>query len=195
MTENAGGTPDPKTGVTPDTTGAGDPPEPKGDDLAGLREALAKEREARRRFEAEAKKNAGAAQKLAESEEADKSEVQRAVDKAAAAEARAKTAELRAARLEVAAAKGLSPTLAARLVGETREELETDADELMTQLKSGGNDGSGNGTGRPGEGGKAPGGTPAATGRPRESLRSGSAPQAEPEENDPTKLAALIPRG
>lgn len=194
MTENAGGTPDPKTGGTPENPGTGQPPEPKEDDLAGLREALAKERDARRRFESEAKKNAGAAQRLAEAEDADKSEIQRATDKAAAAEARAKAAELRASRLEVAAAKGLSPTLAARLVGETREELESDADELMAQLKPAGT-GSGNGTGKQGEGKAGSGEMPDARNRPRESLRSGSAPAAEPEDNDPTKLAALIPRG
>jgi hypothetical protein len=189
MTENAGGTPDkPTTGGTPDTSGAGQPPESKEDDLAGLREALAKERTDRRRFEGEAKKNAGAAQRLAEAEDADKSELQRANDKAAAAEARAKAAEIRSARLEVAAAKGLSPTLAARLMGETREDLEADADELMAQLKP-----SGNGTDKQRDG-TSGSGTTSARERPRESLRSGTAPQAEPEDNDPTKLAAMIPR-
>jgi hypothetical protein len=39
-------------------------------------------------------------------------------------------AELRAARLEVAAAKGLTPAQAARLQGSTREELDADADQL-----------------------------------------------------------------
>jgi hypothetical protein len=191
MTGKAGETPEqkPAAGETPDEPESGETPEP-GNDLAGLREALAKERTARRKFEADAKKNASAAQRLAEVEDADKSEVQKANDKAAAAEARAKTAEVRVARLEVAAAKGLGPTLAARLVGETREELEADADELMAQLKP-----SGNGTDKQGEGKTGSGGTPDSRGRPRESLRSGTAPDAEPEENDPTKLAALIPRG
>jgi hypothetical protein len=190
MTGKAGETPDQKPkGETPDDD-AGETPEHQENDLAGLRDALAKERAARRKFEAEAKKNAGAAQRLSEAEEADKTEIQRAKDKEAAADARAKAAELRADRLEVAAAKGLSPTLAARLMGETREEIEADADELMAQLKP-----SGNGTDKQGEGDKGgSGGTPDRS-RPRESLRSGTAPDAEPEENDPTKLAALIPRG
>ncbi|HEY9522557.1 MAG TPA: hypothetical protein VIR33_04910 [Thermopolyspora sp.] len=39
-------------------------------------------------------------------------------------------AELKASRLEVAAAKGLTPAQAARLQGSTREELEADADQL-----------------------------------------------------------------
>lgn len=40
-------------------------------------------------------------------------------------------AQLRAMRLEVAAAKGLTPKQAARLQGSTREELEADADDLL----------------------------------------------------------------
>lgn len=133
-----------------------------------------------RKHEAEAKKNRTAAERLAQAEEADKSELQRERDKAAAAEARARAAEIRADRLDVAAAKGLSASLAARLVGETREELEADADELLKVIKPAGD---GNGSGGPD-----------LRGRPRENLRSGTAP-AEPEDNDPSKLAALIPRG
>lgn len=156
------------------------------DDAAGDAKATDWEAEARkwkalaRKHEGEAKKNAGAAQRLTEAEDADKSEVQRANDKAAAAEARAKAAETRADRAEVAAAKGLSASLASRLVGETREELEADADELLKVMK-------------PASDGKAP--DTGTRSRPREDLRSGAAPQAEPEDNDPTKLAALIPRG
>lgn len=45
-------------------------------------------------------------------------------------------AELKAARLEVAAAKGLTPAQAARLHGGTREELEADADALKTLFPS-----------------------------------------------------------
>lgn len=176
MTEKPGETPDPKAGETPD---GNDDPGKGGDDLAGLREALNKERTARRTFEAEAKKNSDAAKRLGELEDANKSEVQRERDKAAAAEARAAQAETRIARLEVAAEKGLGPKLAARLVGSTREELEADADELLAQLKGDG---------------KPAGGTPEGRGRPREALRSGSAPDAEREENDPKKLADLIPR-
>lgn len=39
-------------------------------------------------------------------------------------------------RLEVAMAKGLPPALAARLVGATREEMEADADTLLTLVKT-----------------------------------------------------------
>jgi hypothetical protein len=45
-------------------------------------------------------------------------------------------AELRAARLEVAAAKGLTPAQAARLQGTTREELDADADQLKELFPS-----------------------------------------------------------
>lgn len=42
--------------------------------------------------------------------------------------------ESRALRAEVANAKGLTPTQAKRLVGTTKEELEADADELLTDI-------------------------------------------------------------
>lgn len=41
-------------------------------------------------------------------------------------------------RLEVAAAKGLTPAQAKRLQGSTREELETDADDLLETFKANG---------------------------------------------------------
>lgn len=144
-----------------------------------------------RKHEAEVKRLRPAAERMAQADDATKSEIQRAADKAAAAEARAKAAETRADRLEVAAAKGLSPSLAARLVGETREELEADAEELLKVVKPA----EGNDAGGGANGAAAASGTSDGRARPREALRSGTAPQAEPEENDPTKLAALIPRG
>lgn len=50
------------------------------------------------------------------------------------AKAEAKEATLRADRAEVAAEKGLTPKQAARLKGETKEELEADADEFLEEL-------------------------------------------------------------
>ena len=117
-----------------------------------------------RKHEAEAKKNAAAARKLTEAEDADKTEAQKAAERAAQAEERAKSAEAQLARMKVAAAKGLSPSMAGRLVGETEEELEADADELLKEL-------------RPATGAGRTGDTPGA--RPRENLRSGSAPDAD----------------
>lgn len=89
------------------------------------------------------------------------------------------TAEAKALRYSVALDKGLSKTLAKRLVGKTREELEADADELLS-LTGGG----------PATGERKP---PA--GKAREALpRGGGDPTGEVEETDPAKLAAKIPR-
>lgn len=110
----------------PDLKPAGDPPaDPKPDDLGDAgKKALAAERDARKAAEKELAKYRKAEQDKAD---ADKSEA----EKRAAAEQRAADAELRATRLEVAHAKGLTPTQAKRLVGTTKEELEADADEIL----------------------------------------------------------------
>jgi hypothetical protein len=55
-------------------------------------------------------------------------------DRVAEIERQAKESEARAMRAEVANAKGLTPNQAKRLVGATREELETDADELLKDI-------------------------------------------------------------
>jgi cell division septum initiation protein DivIVA len=49
-------------------------------------------------------------------------------------ERQAKDSEARAMRAEIANAKGLTPSQAKRLVGETREELEADATELLADI-------------------------------------------------------------
>jgi hypothetical protein len=74
------------------------------------------------------------AQKARELEDAQKTEQQRLTERAEGAERRATEAELTALRLEVAAAKGLKPSQAKRLVGSTKEELEADADEILADL-------------------------------------------------------------
>jgi hypothetical protein len=55
-------------------------------------------------------------------------------ERVAGIEKQAKESEERALRAEVANAKGLTPAQAKRLVGGTREELEADADELLTDI-------------------------------------------------------------
>lgn len=91
------------------------------DDVAAMRKALAK-----------ANREAAANRKrLAEYEDRDKTESQRLSERAEAAEKRAGQAESRLLRLEVAARKGLPAQLAARLQGDTEEELEEDADSLL----------------------------------------------------------------
>lgn len=68
------------------------------------------------------------AQKFAEWEEANKTEVQKSADRLAAAEKRATELEAKAIRAEVAAAKGVPSAL---LTGSTVEELEAAADALI----------------------------------------------------------------
>lgn len=137
-----------------------------------------------RKHEARAKENADAARRLQEIEDSKKSEIDRATDKATQAEQRATEAERKALRLEVALDKApegmpLSQVrnLAKRLAGSTQEELEADATELFEEFA-------------PATGEK----DDTSNRRPKERLKAGAAPETEPEENDPDKLAAKVPR-
>jgi hypothetical protein len=87
-----------------------------------------------RKHEQQAKANADKAKRLDELEEASKSEQQKLMERAEAAEKAAADAQSRLLRAEVAAQKGLTAQMAARLVGSTKEELEADADELLADL-------------------------------------------------------------
>ncbi len=120
-----------------------------------------------RQHETRAKSNADAAKELEKIRENQKSAEQKAADKATAAETRATTAERTAMQLDVAldkAPEGMSIAqvrkLAKRLTGSTREELEADAAELFAEFVPAKDDD----TRR----------------RPKERLRSGAAPEAEP---------------
>ncbi len=89
---------------------------------------LSKERRAAR----DAVRRADAAEsKLRELDDAKKSDVDKANERAQRAEERLAQVESRALRAEVAAAKGLPANLAARLQGSTRDEIEADADDLL----------------------------------------------------------------
>lgn len=79
--------------------------------------------------------------KLKEFEDRDLSEQQKLEKRAAEAEARATDLEKDNLRYQVAADKGLTPKQARRLVGNTREELEADADELIEDIKGSGSNG------------------------------------------------------
>ena len=81
-----------------------------------------------RQNEARAKENAEKARLFDEHEEQGKTELQKALDKAAQAEARVKALEVQATRAQVAAAKGVDVDL---LSGSTLEELEASADRLL----------------------------------------------------------------
>lgn len=111
----------------------------------------------------------------------EKSELQKATERADQAEREAATLRHRDLQREVAAAKGVPAKHAHRLQGGTREELEADADDYLTDYTppAGGDGG--------GRGGRI-------AGKPRENLRGGGAPDDKPAETDPRKLAQAIPR-
>lgn len=121
-------------------------------------------------------------EKLSQYVEASKTDSERTSENLTAAEKRADEAEKRAdeaesrlLRLEVAQEKGLTAAQAKRLVGATREELESDADELLEMFKV-------RNSGR------------TRTHRPTESLKTGRSPDEAPEETDPRRLASKVRR-
>lgn len=108
-------------------------PTPATGDLGDAgKKALDAERRERRAAE---KRAADLEARLKDLEDRDKSETAKAAERAEAAEKAAAAAEARALRLEIAAEKGLTPAQAKRLVGDTREELEADASELLDTFK------------------------------------------------------------
>jgi hypothetical protein len=100
-----------------------------------LRAELAKTRREAAGYRTKVRELEPKAKKLDELTEAEKSEVQKALDRAAAAEKRATDLEAAQLRTTVATAKKLPASLAARLQGTTKEELEADADALLADLK------------------------------------------------------------
>jgi hypothetical protein len=119
------------------------------------------------------------AKKAKELEDEQKSESEKLTEAKSTAEKQAAEAAQEAARLRVALKKGLTETQAKRLVGDSEEELETDADELLASFK-------------PAEEEKES--QEDTRRRPKEKLRPGAAPSAEADETDPTKLAAAVSR-
>lgn len=163
--------------ITPPATGeqpAAVPPAPAGSEGGGDlgdagKKALTEERAARKAseqqrkdLEARLKELEPLAAKAKQLEDAKKTESEKLTEKLTAAEKRAVDAESKALRLEVATAKGLTPAQAKRLVGSTKEELETDADELVASF---------GGAGDNSAGGKKPAGR-----KPVEQLRPGGMP-------------------
>lgn len=132
------------------------------------------------------------AAKLDDAEASRKSDEQKMLDrieaaekKAAEADERVGKAEANALRLSVAADKKLPPSLAKRLTGTTREELEADAEELLESVKPSDESDKGGGGERGGR----------IASRPREELKGGGAPDDDkPVETDPAKLAANVPQ-
>lgn len=125
-----------------------------------------------RENEEKAKANADAARELDRIRESQKTSEQRTAEALQAAERRAAEAESQLARLSVAVEKGLTPGQAKRLIGNSREELEADAEDLLTELRL-----------------ADPAAAPAPHARrPIESLRPGAAPAAPPADNTPRGL-------
>jgi hypothetical protein len=149
MTEETGTpTPDP---AAPDTAA----PDPLED--------VAKWKAMSRKHEAEAKTNAAAAKRLAEIEEAQKTDAQKAADKMADSERRAQEAEVRALRYEVGIERGIIPKLLRYLTGATREEIEASADQIAADF------------------GADTASDAAKSTRPKEALRPGATPGATPD--------------
>jgi len=105
---------------------------PEGDGLGEAgRKAIAAERKARKAAESELKELRAKVQDI---EDKDKSEVERLQGQVKDLTKRAEKAEATVDRYDVAAAKGLTPAQARRLVGSSREELEEDADAMRAEL-------------------------------------------------------------
>lgn len=116
---------------TVETPPAGEDAAPKDEAKTFDADYVKKLRDEAAKYRTEAKANADAARKLADIE-ADKAKAdQTAAEREAAAEQRASQAEARAMRLDVAFEKGLTPAQAKRLVGDTRDALEADAEEIL----------------------------------------------------------------
>ena len=158
-----------------------------GDDTDWKAEARKWERRAKE-SNREARENSEAARKLAELEEADKSETEKAQRKVADAEAKAAQAERRALIAEIGAEKGLTLAVAKRLQGDTREELEADADELLEAFGP-------KGAGKPADGVKPT----EARRAPKEDLRPGAsgddADDGEVTKDEAAKIADRITKG
>lgn len=116
--------------------------------------------------------------KLKEFEDRDKTDSEKLVETNRILEDKVRKAEIDLCRYRVAMRKGLTETQARRLVGESEEDFESDADELVAAFKGGG---------EPEEK------TPATGGRPKEKLRPGAVPDAEPDP-EPAEVLAAIPR-
>lgn len=160
---------------------ADDQPEPSATDDKDWKAEADKWRKLSRQNEATAKQRADALKKY---EDANKSESERLQEALTTHQSRADKAEAALKRREIAETRAPEHATAAhiravarRLVGDSDDDLEADADELFALL--------------------APAPVPASArtpSRPKEQLRGGGDPNEEPEETDPRKLAAAIPR-
>lgn len=111
--------------------------------------------------------------KVKEYEDRDKTDQERTSEKLSDLEKNLTAAQADAVRFEIALEKGLTKNQARRLVGTTREELETDAEELVADL------------------GLDEEGTTPPTRRPKERLKPGASNTDDPDP-DPDEIAQKI---
>lgn len=89
-----------------------------------------------RKNETQAKANAAAAKRLAEIEDANKTEQQKLTERAEIAEKALQAATAERMKTTVGAAKGLTLPQSMRLQGSTQDELEADAEAFLAELKT-----------------------------------------------------------
>lgn len=154
----------------PDDPAKGDPAPAKPDLGDAGKKALDEERKARRDAERHLKEMGDQLKTL---QDKDKSDSERLTEKLAQLEKDLAAASARADRYEVALDKGLDMTRAKRLTGTTRDELEADADELITWT-----------AGKPAE---------PVPGKPAVDLKGGGDPTEEPD-IDVRKAVESVPR-
>lgn len=158
-------------------------------DEARAKEALSKKNREAQNLRKRLKELEPLANKAKELEDASKSEAERLAEAKSSAEGRAQKAEADVLRLGIAIDKGLTGkqarAFAKRLVGETEEELEADADELLESFKP---------KEAEEENEEGEGQEPSSQRRPKERLRPGAAPNAERDTRGPKELAESVPR-
>lgn len=120
--------------AAPEDEGGGDATPDPSKALAAAQAEAKKWRELSRKTEAQAKKGAEAQKKLAEIEEANKTEAQKLADRAAAADQRAAAAELKYHRTLAAATYGLPPGLINSIAGATEDEINESAETLAASI-------------------------------------------------------------
>lgn len=155
----------------PDDPATGDPAPDKPDMGDAGKKALETERKARRDAERQLREMGDQLKAL---QDKDKSDSERLTEKVTQLEKDLAAATAKADRFEVALEKGLDMTRAKRLTGSTRDELEADADELITWTA--------------GTGDKP------VPGKPTPDLKGGGDPTEEPEV-DVRAVVDSIPRG
>lgn len=185
----------PDTGAGSDDDAPAAPPSPATDDKDWRAEAD-KWKALARKHEKAAADLRPLADKAKELEDAGRSELERATADAQAAQARATKAENDLMRVRVALRSGLNETQAKRLVGDTEEELETDAKDLLASFKPAEDKDKKADEEGEAERTRPEDRDPNSRRRPQERLRSGAVPTADdqPEELNPKKLADMVPR-